>query len=124
VAVRTHVALEKARVAREVGAQGQLVALQLTDERGEVIARPRRAALEWLRARPEVDEAEVFGERIHLAMRKIPDLDAVESGLLLGAGLRTAGVEVESVREIPPSLEDVFIGRIRREQTDISQEQA
>jgi hypothetical protein len=41
VVVRTHVALEKARAAREVGGQGQLVALQLTDERGEVVARPR-----------------------------------------------------------------------------------
>ena len=41
VAVRTHQALEKARAAREVGAAGQLVALQLTDERGEVVARPR-----------------------------------------------------------------------------------
>jgi len=41
VAVRTHKALEKAKAAREVGSAGQLVALQLTDERGEVVARPR-----------------------------------------------------------------------------------
>lgn len=41
VAVRTHQAIHKARVAREVGSAGQLVALQLTDERGEVVARPR-----------------------------------------------------------------------------------
>ena len=41
VAVRTHQALEKARAAREIGSAGQLVALQLTDERGEVVARPR-----------------------------------------------------------------------------------
>jgi hypothetical protein len=41
VAVRTHQALQKARAAREVGSAGQLVALQLTDERGEVVARPR-----------------------------------------------------------------------------------
>jgi hypothetical protein len=41
VAVRTHQALAKARVAREIGSAGQLVALQLTDEHGEVVARPR-----------------------------------------------------------------------------------
>jgi hypothetical protein len=41
VAVRTHQALSKARAEREVGSAGQLVALQLTDERGEVVARPR-----------------------------------------------------------------------------------
>lgn len=41
VAVRTHQAIAKARVAREIGSAGQLVALQLTDEHGEVVARPR-----------------------------------------------------------------------------------
>jgi hypothetical protein len=41
VAVRTHQALSKARAEREIGSAGQLVALQITDERGEVVARPR-----------------------------------------------------------------------------------
>jgi len=41
VAVRTHQALEKARVERQVGSAGQLVALELTDEKGSVLARPR-----------------------------------------------------------------------------------
>jgi hypothetical protein len=41
VAVRTHLALEKARAVREIGAAGQLVALELTGPDGEVFARPR-----------------------------------------------------------------------------------
>jgi hypothetical protein len=41
VAVRTHRAIEKARAEREIGSAGQLVALQLVDDRGEVVARPR-----------------------------------------------------------------------------------
>ena len=41
VAVRTHRAIEKARSDREIGSAGQLVALELTDEKGEVVARPR-----------------------------------------------------------------------------------
>ena len=41
VAVRTHRALEKARAEREIGAAGQLVALELTSPTGEVLARPR-----------------------------------------------------------------------------------
>jgi hypothetical protein len=41
VAVRTHRAIEKARAEREIGSTGQLVALELTDENGEVVARPR-----------------------------------------------------------------------------------
>jgi hypothetical protein len=41
VAVRTHAALERVRVEREIGAAGQLVVLQLSGPDGEVIARPR-----------------------------------------------------------------------------------
>jgi hypothetical protein len=41
VAVRTHHAIHRARVERQVGAAGQLVALQLTDAFGAVVARPR-----------------------------------------------------------------------------------
>jgi len=44
VAVRTHQAIEKARAEREIGSTGQLVALALTDENGEVVARPRLIA--------------------------------------------------------------------------------
>ncbi|HET9553783.1 MAG TPA: hypothetical protein VFP50_12510 [Anaeromyxobacteraceae bacterium] len=41
VAVRTHRAIEKAKAERQIGSAGQLVALQLTDENGDVVARPR-----------------------------------------------------------------------------------
>lgn len=41
VAVRTRVAIERVRTEREIGAAGQLVALQLTGADGEVLARPR-----------------------------------------------------------------------------------
>ena len=41
VAVRTHEAISRARAEREVGAAGQLVALELRDPSGEVVARPR-----------------------------------------------------------------------------------
>jgi hypothetical protein len=44
VAVRTHAAVERARADREVGAAGQLVALELHDGDGALIARPRLIA--------------------------------------------------------------------------------
>ncbi len=44
VAVRTQRAMERARAEREVGSAGQLVALELTDADGGVVARPRLIA--------------------------------------------------------------------------------
>jgi hypothetical protein len=41
VAVRTHGAISRARAEREQGSAGQLVALELRDPTGEVVARPR-----------------------------------------------------------------------------------
>jgi hypothetical protein len=41
VALRTHRAVERVRVVRELGTAGQLVSLQLTGRGGEVMARPR-----------------------------------------------------------------------------------
>ncbi len=61
----------------------------------------------------EVADVEVFGSRLHVML---PD---VESGEAAGAARRLAdhlaarGVEVESARPGLPSLEDVFIRRIR-----------
>jgi ABC-2 type transport system ATP-binding protein len=78
----------------------------------ELIARPRRTAAEWLRARPEVAEVESFGERLHVGLRNGAS-DALALGRAFAEGLRAAGVEVESVRPMPPSLEDVFISRLR-----------
>lgn len=50
VAVRTHEAVERARADREVGSAGQLVALELHDGEGALIARPRLIAPHGRRA--------------------------------------------------------------------------
>jgi hypothetical protein len=50
VAVRTHAAVERARADREVGSAGQLVALELHDVEGALIARPRLIAPHGRRA--------------------------------------------------------------------------
>jgi hypothetical protein len=44
VAMRTHTALERVRLEREVGAAGQLVQLEISAPGGEVLARPRLIA--------------------------------------------------------------------------------
>jgi ABC-2 type transport system ATP-binding protein len=78
----------------------------------ELIARPRRAAVDWLRARPEVVDVETFGERLHATLRVGQhELSAAVERLL--DGLRAAAVTVEDLRPTTPSLEDVFIQRLR-----------
>lgn len=79
----------------------------------EVVAEPRRAALEALRQAPGIGEVEVFGERLHATLPAAAKAEAERAAEGLAARLRSAGVEVISARPTTPSLEDVFIGRIR-----------
>lgn len=75
----------------------------------EVMARPKLKAAEILRARPEVDDVETFGERLHVTMAAGSSVDPGH----LATVLVEAGLEVASTRIIQPSLEDIFIARIR-----------
>ena len=77
----------------------------------ELIARPKRQAVEWLRAQSEVEGVESFGERLHVTLRG--RAAAEPAGQRLAASLAAQGITVESVRAVPPTLEDVFISRIR-----------
>ena len=77
----------------------------------EIIAEPRRAALELLSRQPEVEDAESFGERVHATLRD--SADAAGQAVRLAGILREAGLSVTSSRVVPPSLEDVFIRRVR-----------
>ena len=79
----------------------------------EILARPRREVRAWLRSRPEVRDVEVFGERLHVTLRAARAEEADRDAEGLAAGLRAAGFEVDSARSMSPSLEDVFIQRLR-----------
>jgi ABC-2 type transport system ATP-binding protein len=74
----------------------------------EVIAADHRRAMELLPTMPGVLDVQMFGERAHVRLER-RDTGSVER---LAAGLRAAGVGVESVRPIATSLEDVFIARL------------
>ena len=81
----------------------------------ELIARPKQAATLILRGRPEVADVESFGERLHVTLRGPAARTTGESAGVLVAVLTAGGVAVEAARPVPPSLEDVFIARIRTE---------
>lgn len=83
----------------------------------EVVARPRAAALTRLREARDPNDVEVFGERIHVRLAEVDRSGAESAALALAAALRAAAVEVDSARPVLPSLEDVFIRRIRAQET-------
>ncbi len=79
----------------------------------EVIARPRHRAAEILAKAPGVADVQAFGERLHATLPGIDPAQAAETARRIGSSLAGAGVEVHAVRSTSPSLEDVFIARIR-----------
>lgn len=96
--------------------KGQLLALDAPDVLRqslpgalfEVLAPDHRRAVAALRTFPDVANVQTFGERAHVRL-VAPAADAAEQ---LAAELRQAGVPVTSVRQVPPSLEDVFVTRL------------
>jgi ABC-2 type transport system ATP-binding protein len=79
----------------------------------EIIATPKARAEQLIAARPEVAEVEAFGERLHATLRGVTATQADAACARLAADLAAAGIEVQHARPIVPSLEDIFIARIR-----------
>jgi len=84
----------------------------------EVVARPRKQAADGLRQHPEVADVEVFGDRLHVNLPQVEPRRAADAARRLTEHLEASGVEVESARPGLPSLEDVFIRRIRATEAD------
>ncbi|GLI38678.1 ABC transporter ATP-binding protein [Geobacter hydrogenophilus] len=72
---------------------------------------PRRAAL-LLRERLEGESVGIFGDRLHVVTR-----DAEETGRAIKAIMEGAGVTVQSIRPVEPSLEDVLVSVLSGEAT-------
>jgi len=71
------------------------------------------AALRTARALPAVRSATIFGRSIHAL------LDESCSGAELGTLLREQGYDVEDIRSLVPSLEDVFVELTHRRQREL-----
>jgi ABC-2 type transport system ATP-binding protein len=84
----------------------------------EVRCRPQRTAREALKALPEVEGVEVFGDRLHVVLRPETDLEGVR------LALKAAGVLCEDVTETEASLEDVFVGLAMRQPLPTGAEEA
>jgi ABC-2 type transport system ATP-binding protein len=73
-----------------------------------MVAEPRRA-LEQLTARPEIAGAQVFGDRLHVRMDSSDAKAALEQ---LNAVTHSESIVTTNIRQIVPSLEDVFISEV------------
>jgi ABC-type multidrug transport system ATPase subunit len=66
------------------------------------VSQPARALL-WLRERPYCDSATIFGQSVHAVVKR-----SVGDGELVGL-MAKDGLPAATVRDIEPSLEDVFV---------------
>jgi len=87
----------------------------------EILAHPKRRALEILKAHHDVSDVEAFGERVHAALPEVEPAAAAAWVDRVAAELRGQGLEVVSARPIPHSLEDVFIARIQAREAGATQ---
>ena len=79
----------------------------------EILAHPKRRAMELLAAHPEVRDVEAFGERVHVTLPRLDPSAAAAWAETMATDLRSQGLEVLAARPIQHSLEDVFIARIQ-----------
>ena len=71
----------------------------------EVLAESTRPPIDTLSAMSGVEDVQLFGDRAHV---RLSSGDAGAAGRIAQA-LERAGISSPTVREVPPSLEDVFI---------------
>ena len=96
--------------------EGRLLALDRPDTLratlpgrvAELMTHDRRRAAELLERMPGVLGVQMFGERAHVRF----DPAVIHDPIDLSAKLGSQGVQVDHIRSIPPSLEDVFIARL------------
>ena len=87
----------------------------------EILAHPKRRAIEILGAQAEVKDVEAFGERVHVTLPRLDPSAAAAWTDRMAADLRAQGLEVLSARPIQHSLEDVFIARIQAREAEAAQ---
>ena len=76
----------------------------------ELVAQPKAAARAAAQADPDVQDVMTFGDRFHLRVRA-----AAGPLARLPQALAASGAQVERLRLIPPTLEDVFIALLQEQ---------
>lgn len=87
----------------------------------EILAHPKRRALELIAKDADVREVEAFGERVHVTLPRLDRAAATDWAGRMAASLRAEGLDVLAARPIQHSLEDVFISRIQAREAEAAQ---
>lgn len=90
------------------GAPAEIKTQQMRVQVMEIECTPSDVALSILRNLNSFDEVALYGARIHVIAPEIAQKETV-----IRQALSQASVHIAEMRLIPPSLEDVFISRIR-----------
>ena len=102
--------------------------IRATSRRIEVVCQPLMAAVAALRGAPEVEDASVFGQALHVRIADAPpepsDDDPLNAFAIsakralvmesLRGRLVERDIEVSSIRSVLPTLEDIFVSYTRR----------
>ena len=100
----------------------------VTNRRLEILCQPLMPALANLRDAPFVADVSVFGQALHLRLKDVPLPPPADDALatfsaaalrgevmdVLRKRLLAAGIEVQSIRSVYPSLEDIFVSMTRQ----------
>jgi drug efflux transport system ATP-binding protein len=79
----------------------------------ELAAEPQVEAARVASADPDVEDVRTFGDRLHLSL--CPDVQELPN---LPAALDAAGVDLVHIKQVTPTLEDVFIRLLREKKND------
>lgn len=90
------------------GSPAEIKAGQMRGQVLEIVCEPTDVALPVLKTMAGFDEVALYGATIHVVADQVANRLAA-----IRAALTQAGVTVSDMLVIPPSLEDVFISRIR-----------
>ncbi len=99
--------IHRGRIIAE-GSPAEIKAGQMRGEVLEIDCRPTEVALPALKGLDGLHEVALYGARIHVVADRV-----AEHLPRIGQALAAAGVTTGEMLVIPPSLEDVFISRIR-----------
>ena len=105
-----------------VGSPSELRSEQLGGRLFELSCASLGEALAIVRTVPAVQDAAIFGDKLHVLVAETDDAPAASVAASLPARLAQAGIAAAAAQPIKPGLEDVFVQLVSRENRRVASE--